>query len=52
MLPLVLDNVGWAFTGEHGLAPADLVTAEVRRGRLVCTQWGGISLPRSPGTPA
>ncbi len=42
MLPLVLDNVDFAFMRDHGIPNVGAVIAESRGGRLICVDWCGV----------
>lgn len=44
MLPLILRNVDFCFTLEHGIEHTEYVLAETRGGELVCMQWGDLVL--------
>ncbi len=44
MLPLVLRNIDLGWIDRHGLAYTTCITAECRRGELVCVEWNGESV--------
>lgn len=42
MLPLVLENVDFAFAAEHGIANTAYILAETQDGSLYCRHWCGM----------
>jgi broad specificity phosphatase PhoE len=46
MLPLILANVNTAFIKDHrGFDYTACIAAELRQGRLWCTEWNGVAIP-------
>ena len=44
MLPLLLTNVGYAFSYKHLLGNTAVVLAEYQQDGLVCVEWDGVRL--------
>jgi broad specificity phosphatase PhoE len=43
-LPGLLSNVDFDFVRSHGLDHTEIISAEIRNGKLVCVEWGDIRL--------
>ncbi|HEX9988972.1 MAG TPA: histidine phosphatase family protein [Chloroflexia bacterium] len=49
MLPLVLENVDFAFAAKNMIENTTYILADLKGGKFVCSTWGGIQVDRADG---